>query len=174
MSVRDRVQSLINGGDPSAALRTRYRDAAMNWIALGVLLSAWHMEGRVDRTLGAQPNAHVANTSNGRGTQPAVERATAGNVVDQPRRLWRRPGGSPARGTARLDLQPGEHAADDPPLAAGRLRGPGVRIQILTPLERAHACQLTPDGELVDGFRPLVGDHAFEVEHVPDRHVLRR
>ncbi len=70
MSVRDRVQSLINGGDPSAALRTRYRDAAMNWIALGVLLSAWHMEGRIDRTLSAQSNAHVANPSNGRGTQP--------------------------------------------------------------------------------------------------------
>lgn len=71
MSLRDRVETIIRGGDQSAAAaRARYRDTAMNWIALGVLLSAWHMEGRIDRTLGVQPNAHVAKSSNGRGTQP--------------------------------------------------------------------------------------------------------
>jgi hypothetical protein len=68
MSLRDRVETIIRGGQSPAALaRTRYRDAAMNWIALGVLLSAWHMEGRLDRTLATQPNAHVAKSPGGRG-----------------------------------------------------------------------------------------------------------
>lgn len=29
--------------------RTRYRDAAMSWLALGALLAAWHMEARLER-----------------------------------------------------------------------------------------------------------------------------
>ena len=38
MSLRDHVQTIINdGSNAAAATRTRYRDAAMNWIALGVL-----------------------------------------------------------------------------------------------------------------------------------------
>jgi hypothetical protein len=68
MSPRDRVETITRAGPGTAALaRTRYRDTAMNWIALGVLLSAWHMEGRLDRNLGSQLNAHVAKPSNGRG-----------------------------------------------------------------------------------------------------------
>ena len=67
MSLRDRVQTIIQAGDTAAsAARTRSRDAAMNWIALGVLLSAWHMEARLDRALGSM-NAHV--TKSGRGAQ---------------------------------------------------------------------------------------------------------
>ena len=31
-----------------AGLRTRYRDAAVSWIALGALLAAWHVETRLD------------------------------------------------------------------------------------------------------------------------------
>jgi hypothetical protein len=69
MSLRDTVQNLISGSPNAAAARTRYRDAAMNWIALGVLLSAWHMEGRLDRPVGAL-NAHVGKRSDGRSTQP--------------------------------------------------------------------------------------------------------
>jgi hypothetical protein len=66
MSPRDRVQTKSNRGDAAAAAaRTRYRDTAMNWIALGVLLGAWHMESRLDRTPGSM-NAHVANPSSGR------------------------------------------------------------------------------------------------------------
>ena len=30
-------------------LRTRYRDAAVSWIALGALLAAWHVEARLER-----------------------------------------------------------------------------------------------------------------------------
>jgi hypothetical protein len=30
------------------SLRSRYRDAAMSWIALGALLAAWHVEARLD------------------------------------------------------------------------------------------------------------------------------
>jgi hypothetical protein len=71
MSLRDRVQNILKAGDNAAnAARTRYRDTAMNWIALGVLLGAWHMESRLDRTLGSTLNAHVAKPSSGRGTQP--------------------------------------------------------------------------------------------------------
>jgi hypothetical protein len=33
----------------NASSRTRYRDAAMSWLALGALLAAWHMEARLDR-----------------------------------------------------------------------------------------------------------------------------
>jgi hypothetical protein len=70
MSLRDRVQTIIKSGDAAtAAARTRYRDTAMNWIALGVLLGGWHMESRLDRTPGSM-NAHVAKPSSGRGAQP--------------------------------------------------------------------------------------------------------
>jgi len=31
------------------SLRTRYRDAAVSWIALGALLAAWQVEARLDR-----------------------------------------------------------------------------------------------------------------------------
>ncbi|HSC08022.1 MAG TPA: hypothetical protein VLD59_14445 [Steroidobacteraceae bacterium] len=50
------------------SLRDRVQNTAMNWIALGVLLGAWHMEARLDRTLGSM-NAHVAKPPSGRGTQ---------------------------------------------------------------------------------------------------------
>jgi hypothetical protein len=30
------------------ALRSRYREAAISWIALGALLAAWHVEARLD------------------------------------------------------------------------------------------------------------------------------
>ncbi len=71
MTLRDKVEAALNGGaNSAAAARTRYRDAAMNWIAVGVLLSAWHMESRLDRTLGASLNAHVAKPSDGRVTPP--------------------------------------------------------------------------------------------------------
>jgi hypothetical protein len=33
----------------STSSRTRYRDAAMSWLALGALLAAWHMEARLER-----------------------------------------------------------------------------------------------------------------------------
>src|SRR4030095_8798544 len=39
-----------------AGLRTRYRDAAVSWIALGALLAAWHVEARLDR---ADTNADI-------------------------------------------------------------------------------------------------------------------
>jgi hypothetical protein len=32
------------------SLRSRYRDAAVSWIALGALLAAWHVEARLDRS----------------------------------------------------------------------------------------------------------------------------
>lgn len=32
-----------------SVLRTRYRDAAVSWIALGALLAAWHVEARLER-----------------------------------------------------------------------------------------------------------------------------
>ena len=70
MSLRDRVETIIrDGGNAATATRTRYRDTAMNWIALGVLLGAWHMEARLDRTLGSM-NAHVAKPISGRGNRP--------------------------------------------------------------------------------------------------------
>jgi hypothetical protein len=47
------------------SLRDRVQNTAMNWIALGVLLGAWHMEARLDRTLGSM-NAHVAKPTSGR------------------------------------------------------------------------------------------------------------
>jgi hypothetical protein len=69
MSLRDKVQAILSGGEPSAAAaRTRYRDAAMNWIAVGVMLSAWHMEARLERMPGAPRNAHVAKAAAGRDT----------------------------------------------------------------------------------------------------------
>lgn len=34
---------------PLVVLRTRYRDAAVSWIALGALLAAWHVEARFER-----------------------------------------------------------------------------------------------------------------------------
>jgi hypothetical protein len=45
------------------ALRSRYREAAVSWIALGALLAAWHVEARLDhrdvnvdpRLAGAKP-----------------------------------------------------------------------------------------------------------------------
>ena len=49
------------------SLRDRAQNTALNWIALGVLMGAWHMEARLDRTLGSF-NAHVAKPS-GRGNQ---------------------------------------------------------------------------------------------------------
>ncbi len=71
MTLRDKVPAVMNGGENSAtSARTRHRDVAMNWIALGVLLGAWHMEARLDRGLGVPMNAHVANPSTGWGTQP--------------------------------------------------------------------------------------------------------
>lgn len=71
MTLRDKGQAVINDDENSAtSARTRNRDVAMNWIALGVLLGAWHMEARLDRGLGVPMNAHVANPSAGRGTQP--------------------------------------------------------------------------------------------------------
>jgi hypothetical protein len=36
-------------GMQNASTRTRYRDAAMSWLALGALLAAWHMEARLER-----------------------------------------------------------------------------------------------------------------------------
>lgn len=78
MSLRDRVQTIIKSGDAAAtATRTRYRDTAMNWIALGVLLGAWHMESRLDRTPGSM-NAHVARPSSGRGAQPLWDEGSRG------------------------------------------------------------------------------------------------
>lgn len=38
-----------NGEAAPMGMHTRYRDRAMSWLALGALLAAWHMPGRVDR-----------------------------------------------------------------------------------------------------------------------------
>ncbi len=89
MTLRDQGQRLMHGGGNFAtSARTRHRDAAMNWIALGVLLGAWHMEARLDRGLGVPMNAHVANPSTGRPLWSAgsrarswISRATTGAVV---------------------------------------------------------------------------------------------
>jgi len=42
------------------------------------------------------------------------------------------------------------------------------------PSERVDPGQLAPDHELVDGFGAFVGDHAFQVQHVPNRLVFSR
>src|SRR5688572_32862957 len=39
--------------------------------------------------------------------------------------------------------------------------------------KRADPGQLATDRELVDGLRTFIGNDAFQVERVPDRHVLR-
>lgn len=60
------------GGDFAPSPRARYRDAAMNWIALGVLLSAWHMEARLDRGHPLAQNARhaVTKSSHAREDEP--------------------------------------------------------------------------------------------------------
>lgn len=42
------------------ALHSRYRDAAVSWIALSALLAAWHVEARLDRVDTANPDPRVA------------------------------------------------------------------------------------------------------------------
>ncbi len=43
-----------------AGLHSRYRDAAVSWIALGALLAAWHVEARLDRVDTANPDPRLA------------------------------------------------------------------------------------------------------------------
>jgi hypothetical protein len=40
--------------------RTRYRNQALNWIALGVLLTAWQMEAKLDRDQNTQTDPRLA------------------------------------------------------------------------------------------------------------------
>ena len=47
------------------ASRTRYRDAAMSWLALGALLAAWHMEARLDRPEDSATDPRLATVRNG-------------------------------------------------------------------------------------------------------------
>ncbi len=39
--------------------------------------------------------------------------------------------------------------------------------------ERVRACQFLANDQLVHGLGALVGNNAFEVQHVTNRHVLR-
>jgi hypothetical protein len=45
----------------ATAARTRYREQAVNWIALGVLLGAWQMEAQLDRNNEPQPEPRLAS-----------------------------------------------------------------------------------------------------------------
>jgi hypothetical protein len=50
MNSRDPIErNLSSAVNAATAARTRYRDQALNWIALGVLLSAWQLEAQLDR-----------------------------------------------------------------------------------------------------------------------------
>jgi hypothetical protein len=42
------------------AARTRYRDQALNWIAIGVLLGAWQLEAQLDREQESQQEPRLA------------------------------------------------------------------------------------------------------------------
>jgi hypothetical protein len=57
--------------------RTRYRDAAMSWLALGALLAAWHMEARLERSEPvASARLALVRSGSPRGTaQPWLSRA---------------------------------------------------------------------------------------------------
>lgn len=51
----DACRTTATGSDSiemqSTSSRTRYRDAAMSWLAFGALLAAWHREARLERPL---------------------------------------------------------------------------------------------------------------------------
>ena len=61
----------------SEGMHTRYREKAMSWLALGALLAAWHMPGRVDRPSEvSNQSRHGAGHSGQRQEQLWLTRAT--------------------------------------------------------------------------------------------------
>lgn len=61
MSTHDRFAMQWAGNlNAAASARTRYRIQARNWIALGVLLTAWQMEAQLDRDQDAQTDPRLA------------------------------------------------------------------------------------------------------------------
>ncbi|HEY4646697.1 MAG TPA: hypothetical protein VIH25_10500 [Steroidobacteraceae bacterium] len=63
MTTRDTIETNLNGtGNVATAARTRYRDQALNWIALGILLGAWQLEAELDRDEERQMTPRLAVT----------------------------------------------------------------------------------------------------------------
>jgi hypothetical protein len=61
MNSRDPIErNLSSAVNAATAARTRYRDQALNWIALGVLLSAWQLEAQLDLEGEHQPEPRLA------------------------------------------------------------------------------------------------------------------
>lgn len=61
MSAYDRIEMQLAGNlNAATSARTRYRSQARNWIALGVLLTAWQMEAQLDRDQEAQTDPRLA------------------------------------------------------------------------------------------------------------------
>lgn len=61
MSTYDRIEMQLAGNlNAATSARTRYRNQARNWIALGVLLTAWQMEAQLDRDKEAQTDPRLA------------------------------------------------------------------------------------------------------------------
>jgi hypothetical protein len=61
-----------DAGNTVTSSRTRYRESAMSWLALGALLAAWHMEARMERVEGGgSPRMAVVRSSSPRGAHPA-------------------------------------------------------------------------------------------------------
>jgi hypothetical protein len=60
MSTQDIIAMQLAGKlNAAATARTRYRNQARNWIALGVLLTAWQMEAQLDRDEEAQTDPRL-------------------------------------------------------------------------------------------------------------------
>lgn len=61
MNTHDRIELQLAGNlNAATSARTRYRIQARNWIALGVLLTAWQMEAQLDRDQDAQTDPRLA------------------------------------------------------------------------------------------------------------------
>jgi hypothetical protein len=50
----------LAGGRGLATFRRRYREAAVSWIALGALMAAWHVEGRLDQQSSTDEDPRLA------------------------------------------------------------------------------------------------------------------
>jgi len=61
MNTHNRIElQLVGNLNAATSARTRYRNQARNWIALGVLLTAWQLEAQLDRDKDAQTDPRLA------------------------------------------------------------------------------------------------------------------
>ncbi len=60
MNAYRKIEMQLAGNlNAATSARTRYRNQARNWIALGVLLTAWQMEAQLDREEDAKTDPHL-------------------------------------------------------------------------------------------------------------------